>query len=358
MKAFSFSIISFFLSAALVSAQHVEFPITVSDGVNSTVLVIGASMSATDDFDVGLDQEAPPPAPNGTFDARGVWGNTDYIKDFRYYSSDIKVFELEYRAAEGESSIVLSWDNACIPFLGSFEIIDAVTGNLYGPIDMADLDFLDTSENSLIQEELLIKVTLVETEPPYVARPIPDFYLQVNFPTLIVADLDTVFNDPTPGEPLIYKAATDGNVIADVTGNLLSVSSIQGASGFSEVVVFAHDCQHVVADTIFIHLGVTSIELPDENRLIMPKVANFPNPFHDQTTICFHLKQNADVSMDFYDIIGRKVDGIAANNFDEGYHEILWTGRNQADLPLTSGIYICHFTVNKTRNILKIVKID
>lgn len=131
--------------ASTASAQEFEVSLTVGDGANSAVLMIGVHPSGTDGFDAGLDIFAPPPPPPGAFDARSVIGGEAFVTDIRDNTTTEKVFRLRYQPASGQGPIVLTWDPTGLSMLGSFFITDDITGELFGPLDMTTTNQLDVS---------------------------------------------------------------------------------------------------------------------------------------------------------------------------------------------------------------------
>ncbi len=61
---------------------------------------------------------------------------------------------------------------------------------------------------------------------------------------------------------------------------------------------------------------------------------NYPNPFNAQTMIQYSLSEQADVSIDIFDILGRNVVNIAEGLMPAGKHLAVWDASEQA-----SGIY-------------------
>lgn len=164
--AFFFAVI---LTASLspATAQQFQFPISVSDGPNGLVLTLGIDPNGTDGFDVGLDQLAPPLPPSGAFDARYRIGSEDFLTDIRFNDLAQKTFTMLYQEAAGEGPIVLTWDTNDLPALFTFEIVDAITCNLFGPLDMATTSTLDVSTaGGVLDAGLSI---LVKSTPPPVA---------------------------------------------------------------------------------------------------------------------------------------------------------------------------------------------
>ena len=82
--------------------------------------------------------------------------------------------------------------------------------------------------------------------------------------------------------------------------------------------------------------------VPDELRLW----PNYPNPFRDQTTIEYTLPEPGQVTVEVFDILGRRVGMPVDQRQDEGLHRLEWNGRSQAGGPVSSGVYILRITVN------------
>ena len=68
-------------------------------------------------------------------------------------------------------------------------------------------------------------------------------------------------------------------------------------------------------------------------------VKNYPNPFNPQTTISFTLKNNANVSVDIYNIKGQIVKNLINKQMKSGTHNIIWNGKDKNNKIQASGIY-------------------
>jgi len=67
---------------------------------------------------------------------------------------------------------------------------------------------------------------------------------------------------------------------------------------------------------------------------------NYPNPFNLRTIISFTLPNSAPVSLDVFDILGRRVERLIDKaELQAGVHQITWDGTNAAGATVTSGIY-------------------
>ena len=101
--------------------------------------------------------------------------------------------------------------------------------------------------------------------------------------------------------------------------------------------------------------GVTSVkEIPNKN---IPEAftlfQNYPNPFNPSTNISFSLPAKSFVSLKVYDLLGREVATLAAQEMSAGNHALQW---NASKMP--SGVYFYRlkagtFTQSKKLVLLK-----
>jgi len=61
---------------------------------------------------------------------------------------------------------------------------------------------------------------------------------------------------------------------------------------------------------------------------------NYPNPFNSSTLIKFTLTEPANINIEVYDVLGRKVDTINGGHKTAGTHSLSWNSDSVA-----SGIY-------------------
>lgn len=66
---------------------------------------------------------------------------------------------------------------------------------------------------------------------------------------------------------------------------------------------------------------------------------NFPNPFNPRTTLRFETPEPGRVDLAVYDLRGRLLRHLAAEELDAGVHERIWDGRDDAGRELPSGSY-------------------
>jgi len=94
---------------------------------------------------------------------------------------------------------------------------------------------------------------------------------------------------------------------------------------------------HVGGDTL---TYIDEDNIPSEYQL---SLSNYPNPFNSSTTIIYHVANigpiPAEIKIDIYDILGRKVRTLINERKEVGEHKITWDGRDDDGVDLPSGVY-------------------
>ncbi|RQV93239.1 T9SS C-terminal target domain-containing protein, partial [bacterium] len=67
----------------------------------------------------------------------------------------------------------------------------------------------------------------------------------------------------------------------------------------------------------------------DDDELTIPKefylAQNYPNPFNPETTIEFGVPHQALVTIEIFDVLGRRVATPVSSQLEPGIHKILWS---------------------------------
>ena len=87
-------------------------------------------------------------------------------------------------------------------------------------------------------------------------------------------------------------------------------------------------------------------QIPDQFILSQ----NYPNPFNSQTLISYELPQEADVTIEIFDILGRSVARLVDAQQDAGFHSIIWDAKNAV-----SGMYLYKLQAGEFSEIKKCV---
>jgi len=64
-----------------------------------------------------------------------------------------------------------------------------------------------------------------------------------------------------------------------------------------------------------------------------------PNPFNPSTTITFSITRPGQISVDIYDLMGRRVRTLHSGFMDAGERELVWNGISDTGSPVSSGTY-------------------
>lgn len=96
-------------------------------------------------------------------------------------------------------------------------------------------------------------------------------------------------------------------------------------------------------------IGSTSFVESEEERLVPDELTfwpNYPNPFRGSTTLEYTLPKDAYVTLEVYDILGRRVETLVDKRQRSGLHTLQWDGTGASGRPLASGIYFGRITVD------------
>jgi hypothetical protein len=91
------------------------------------------------------------------------------------------------------------------------------------------------------------------------------------------------------------------------------------------------------------------IPVPDDYFL----ANNYPNPFNPTTTIKYGLPEMSQVSIEIFDILGRKVVTLVNEEQPAGYYQTKWTGNSQSTGMYFYRIHAGTFTETKKMLMLK-----
>jgi hypothetical protein len=93
----------------------------------------------------------------------------------------------------------------------------------------------------------------------------------------------------------------------------------------------------IVPGAIYLeHVGIDAdVDLPGEINLAQ----NYPNPFNAETRISFDLPNSSDISLDVYDVLGRRIRTLTSGKREAGHYSITWNGKDDSGNNVTSGMY-------------------
>ena len=85
---------------------------------------------------------------------------------------------------------------------------------------------------------------------------------------------------------------------------------------------------------------------------------NYPNPFNPVTTFNFALPQATHVTLEVYNVLGRKVTTLVDREYPAGRHMVEWDSRRSDGHEVASGVYFARikageFTASKKMVVVK-----
>jgi len=80
---------------------------------------------------------------------------------------------------------------------------------------------------------------------------------------------------------------------------------------------------------------------------------NYPNPFNASTVIRFDIPVETHVTIEIFDILGRKVGILTDENKTPGFYEIFWDGCDNNSKILPSGVYFYTITAGRFHQLHK-----
>ncbi len=163
---------------------------------------------------------------------------------------------------------------------------------------------------------------------------------------LLVEDLDyryvvwTVPELPDLGQMCVYRG-TEAGFVPDVP---IACPDI----GFYEETHLGYYFYRVQFKDIHGNASEFSEELhgmyPTGVQDVLPRsftlAQNYPNPFNPSTTIKFSLPEQTPVSLDIYDVAGKRVRQLIGNQvMSAGHQDMVWDGRDDQGRSVSAGVY-------------------
>ena len=82
---------------------------------------------------------------------------------------------------------------------------------------------------------------------------------------------------------------------------------------------------------------------------------NYPNPFNPTTTVRYELPKTAQVRLDIYNTMGQLVKTLINRQVKAGYHTVMWNGKDENQMTVSSGIYYYRIKAGNFSRIHKMV---
>ena len=134
-------------------------------------------------------------------------------------------------------------------------------------------------------------------------------------------------------------------VASDFNGESLDVTINKSRINESEPI---EDLVITFSNTV---LGIDTKAIPKVYALRQ----NYPNPFNPTTQIKYDLPEDALVTINIYDLMGRSIKSLVNSNQSAGYRSIQWNATNNLGEPVSAGMYIYMIQAGEFRQTKKMV---
>ncbi|MCD4744988.1 MAG: T9SS type A sorting domain-containing protein [Bacteroidales bacterium] len=84
-------------------------------------------------------------------------------------------------------------------------------------------------------------------------------------------------------------------------------------------------------------------EVPDD----ISEVSCYPNPFTNETLISFRLNKTINVSVEIYDLNGKRIKTLVQGELQGGYYNFAWKGENESGASVNEGVYFYKIRTDK-----------
>lgn len=293
-------------------------------------LTFGTSPQATDGTDA-IDETAPTPPGEDSFDVRIRTEAEDYLEFFRPSTEEVNEWALRFRTTEDGYPISLSWDADDLGDEGRFFLrsdnervnLDMRTTESY-TIDEGDPDSLTVIHSVLGNPEAVV---LAEPEDGTAPEADSLLFKWKNSEQRIDEYNLELAGDEGFSETLVDTVLSDTSFVyreVEEAGNLwwrVRARNIEGWGDYSS---------EWSIDWTYTHIGGMG-GVPEEFSL----KENYPNPFNPTTQIHYDLPEGAQVRLEVYDILGRRVSTLVDESQQPGHYEATFDATN-----LSSGTYI------------------
>ena len=169
-----------------------------------------------------------------------------------------------------------------------------------------------------------------------------------------ILDSDTVFDIAEAHGGRAYRAQFSEEVAVSLTAGDLDlhprpssgstfwrVAYTSPVHGGEEKVLFIDAETGVVLDPVPVFADAVPA-VPGRDALMQ----NYPNPFHSVTTITLELMRADAVSLEVFDLLGRKVTTLLDRRLEAGRHDVVWAGTYGDGRPAAPGVYLYRVKTN------------
>jgi hypothetical protein len=150
--------------------------------------------------------------------------------------------------------------------------------------------------------------------------------------TVVVRYDESELNGLTEAGLAMYAIENGGLTWQNLGGSVIVPANTVTASGIGSFETLTLGPTTLVG----VEPGVT----PVTTRLLAP----FPNPFRSATTLAFELERSGRVTIEVFDVSGRKVRTLQDGMLDADRYSVAWDGVNDAGRRVAPGVYFARMS--------------
>ncbi|MBN1480321.1 T9SS C-terminal target domain-containing protein [candidate division KSB1 bacterium] len=129
---------------------------------------------------------------------------------------------------------------------------------------------------------------------------------------------------------------------ADYYGPYEFVCNVTDPTADFKFIIGGNDIDIFIDSVSIIDLNATTIEEKPAEALLSEffLYPAYPNPFNAQTVIRYELPLSSDISLDVFNMQGKKVRTLETGEQSPGLHTLIWDGRDDFGADVASGVYL------------------
>ncbi len=159
---------------------------------------------------------------------------------------------------------------------------------------------------------------------------------EIHFSAGIEGRPDDILTEESPGcflQDSKFVVQTGSLIYGWQIGDTLNIQfhDVDGNTAGQARAILSADAFDKTADT-----QLTTRNIPADYQLLQ----NFPNPFNPETLISYSIPQNGHVTLQVYNTMGQKIRTLVNEYKNAGMFSVIWDGRNDGGLNVSSGTYI------------------
>ena len=149
-----------------------------------------------------------------------------------------------------------------------------------------------------------------------------------------------------------YNIYRNGDWIDDVTSTFyLDIGVPAGTHVYNVTAVYEGDWESGFSNDAEVTVDVGETPLP----LVTELNGNYPNPFNPETAINFAIKEAGKVRIDIFNIKGQYVKTLVNEHLEAAYHSIVWDGKDDSGVNVSSGVYFYKMDAAKYTSTKKMI---